>query len=307
MPITERQREARKLHLGGTDLHKMILGNAYEVWADKVLPLSPIDPNEAMWTGTMLESAVLDMAEDKLGKLKRGQGRRIQGTPILTNIDAILWDSDIPVEAKTSGIVSRFTDTDVWGTEGTDEIPIPYIFQAHAHMMAMQRGLCHVVALIGGRGFCMFVVKFNEALAKQIRERSIDFWQHHIDKKVPPGADWNKLCAPTMDVVKRMQRVPDKIVPIDSKTVERYEELKKFSKLISGMEESAKASVLAQLGDAEASEPMPDGRQVTYFEQSRSTIRAADLKREHPEIAAQYASTSTSRVLRVRAARKELT
>lgn len=307
MPITERQREARRKHIGGTDIHKILFGNALDVYHEKVSDLAPIVPNDAMELGTMLERGIMDMAESRLGKIKRSQPRRVEGTPILTNIDGIVSDTGVPVEVKTAGIVSEFTPTHEWGDQGTDAIPDPYIVQAHAHMMATDQGTCHIAAVIGGRGFCMFVVQYNSAIGDVIVRQCKEFWDMYVKRRVPPGDEWNTMCAPTMDIAKRMRRVPKKIVPIDPKFLEAYDHAKALKAWLTKTEETIKCALLDQLGDAEASEVMPDDRQVTYFEQPTGGIDLKRFRRDHPKLAAEYANPATHRVMRTTTVRKELT
>jgi len=301
MPVekTDAWHKRRRKGLGGSDLSELMLdvGNAHAVYSSKVYELDDT-PNEAMLAGTLLEGGVLDWAEMTLGKLRRQQRRRVKGTPIATNIDAIIDSNGEPVEAKTSGIVSRFAPTQAYGDEGTDEVPDRVIIQTHAHMMAVDKDVCHVPVLIGGRGFLMFRVERNTELVEAIAEISNRFWTDHVVKSVPPDESWSRLCAPSLGILKRVRREPGKIIPVEPTAVELWEKAKAARLWIKDAEESAQARVLDMLGDAEAGQ-LPDGRQVTYKQQNTGGLRTKDLRLAYPEIAKEFANTKTHGVLRI--------
>ncbi|HRR40229.1 MAG TPA: YqaJ viral recombinase family protein [Syntrophales bacterium] len=80
MPITETQREARRKHLGSSDV-AAILGvdpfkNAYDVWLEKTGKVDSSDiSSEAAEIGNALETGILNLAERRLGKILRNQYR----------------------------------------------------------------------------------------------------------------------------------------------------------------------------------------------------------------------------------------
>lgn len=305
MTITAKQLEQRRKCVGGSDVYDVCAGNARRVYDEKTTDLVPWEGNDATWTGSMLEASLLDVAEEWFGKLRRNQRRVLHGTPLAANTDALLNNNDV-IECKTSGIVSSFTPTDQWGSEGTDEIPIPYIFQVHASMLCAGSETAHVIALIGGRGICRYTVTFNEELGSHIRNRVQEFWDRHVLTGCPPDGEWAADCVPTLDVIKRIRREPGSLATLDPKLVENYERIATVQKWVSEQEKAAKLLVLDALGTAEASQVLPDGRQVTYLTQGRTSLRGADLKRDHPEIHEQYSKRSEHPVMRIAKARKGL-
>jgi putative phage-type endonuclease len=293
MPITKKQKELRRKHLGSSDV-AAILGldrfrNAYDVWLEKTGQVDEQKENEAMQAGTFFEDGVLRFAEEKLGPLKRNQYRVATGFPLASNIDALVVGSNEPVEAKTAGLFSRLPED--WGDEGTDEIPDYIIIQTHVHMICVEREICHVPTFLGGRGFQLFRVNWDNEIMDVIRDKSLDFWENFVENKQPPPD-----VMPSIEVAKRMKRLPGKIVEIETQIVQNWLNAKDNLKYANLMKEGAESEMLAALGEAEAGKC--DLGLVTYFEQQQRRIDSQRLKEEKPEIAAEYLKVSKFRVAR---------
>lgn len=267
MPITEEQRQERKKHIGSSDL-AAILGlcpwkSAEDTRLEKCGKL--IDQNvsnAAMDAGNYLEDGVLNFAETTLGKLIRNQTMQVDGAPIVVNTDAIVEADKVPVEAKTTGIM--WNTNEWWGAEGTDEVPDRVIIQAHAHMLAWKAAICHVPALIGGRGFVLYAVPFNQTIANVILDAAGKFWNENVLKDIPCEGS-----AASLQVVKMLKRTPNKVVGIDPDLVARWLAAKEAKSAAEKAADQAQADILAALQDAEAGQAGEHGA-VTYLEQKRA-------------------------------------
>lgn len=296
MGITEKQRELRKKHLGSSDI-AAIFGfdkyrNAYDVWADKTGKLDDKQQgSEAMYAGIVFEDGVLQFAEDKLGKLIRNQFRKAEGCPVGSNIDALVVETGEPVEAKTAGLFAPLIE--VWGEDGSDEVPDRVILQSQTHLLCVDKELCYVPTFLGGRGFNLFRIKREDEIINQIMDKSNDFWDNFVLKDCPPPD-----IMPSMPIIQRMHREPDKTVDIDSTLVENWDKAKESRKLAEAIEEDAKEEMLAALGDAEAGR-CAQGI-LTFLEQSRRYIDAKRLRDDKPDIAKEYEKLSTFRVPRIK-------
>ena len=295
MPITQKQKEFRRKHLGSSDM-AAILGidpwkNAYDVWLEKTGQIDDIKETESMQAGTLFEPSVLHWAEGKLGKLKRNQYRSAIGFPVGSNIDALVEETDEPVEAKTSGLFGPLAED--WGDEGTDQIPDYVIIQSHVHMLCVNKDICYVPTFLGGRGFTMFEVENDDEIMDIIRDKSLDFWESYVETKTAPPD-----VIPSLEIAKRMKREPQKIVDIDAQIVQNWLNAKDSLKISEEIEKSAKAELLAKLGDAEAGQC--DLGLLTYFLQKQRRIDSTRLKEEKPEIATEYTKISQFRVLRLK-------
>ncbi len=280
MPITPQQREARRKHLGGSDLPALVLGPAhrlYEVWASKVYETDDIS-NAAMDAGNILEAPVLDWAEQQLGRIRRNCHVAIAGCPLATNIDGLIEENGEPVEGKTTGIVGPVYEE--WGDDGSDQVPDRVMVQCHGHMIVTGADVCHVPVLIGGRGFLMFHVERCPSLCDVITTLAARFWTNHVETATPPDAAWDALSSPSLDILKRIKRVPGKLVAPNMALVKRYETAKGFKSMATAMEKATKAELIASLGDAEGA-LLPDGRMVRYMQRTvKEHVRKASTSRK---------------------------
>lgn len=291
MPITEKQREARTTALGSSDLAAICgldpWSNAADVYAEKVYGTKPFNTAHTL-AGQWLEGAILAFARTILGKLTKNQTRRVKGFPIRCNIDALVFDGGEPVEGKMSGIANPyFKANDEWGEPGSDEVPDRVKIQSHGHMLALTNDVgaltgypkqCHVPALLGGRGFCMFVVPFDREAAEAILIVANAFWTDHVVPRVPPPD-----VTPSMQTLKRIIREPEGVVDLDESLVSTINLRDMFKGCARQNQEGAdehQAVLIAALGNAEAGR-LPDGRLIHYKEIQRKgyTVEPSSYRR----------------------------
>ena len=240
----------------------------WELWARKTGRLTEPKESEALDAGVRLEPVVIKWAEQYLGPIQRGVEAAIQGTPIVTHPDGLTRDGQ-PVEAKTSGVVGQIVGH--WGEPGSDEIPEYYLVQCLVQLEATKADVCHVPALLGGRGFVMYRVPSNRDVQQAIVERAVNWFEYHVIGDRPPEL----TAPPPLNVLKKLRRDPGRTVEIDQELVERWQEAKERAKEAQRQADELQAAVIAALGDAEAGE-LPDGRLVTYYEQFRKGYTVED-------------------------------
>lgn len=297
MGITEKQRESRRTHLGSSDM-AAILGlspwsNAYDVYLEKTGKVEDRKESKVLARGNYLEPAILNYAEDKLGKLTRNQYRVAEGFPLAANVDAIVVATGKPVEAKSQG---AFVD-EYWGDEGGDEIPDRVIIQCHVHMLCTNQDYCHVPVYLAFREFQMFGVAKDSVIMDVIRDKSMEFWEDFVEKDIPPPD-----VIPSFDMAKRMRRTPGKVVKIDTALVVNWQNAKETLKMAKAIKEGAEAEMLAHLGDADGGEC--DLGLITYFEQCRRTVKAKELKDKYPAIYDEFENISVFRIARLKKPKK---
>ena len=151
--------------------------NSHDVYLEKTGQLPEWEGNEATHLGDLLEPAVLKLASERLGDLIVPDTKIAASCPVLAvNTDSLVVAGGDPVEAKTHSIAGGWSDKDEWGDEGTDEVPLSIIVQCQCHLIAHEREICHVPALIGRRGFVMYEVRRNAEVVKAIEEQAFAFW-----------------------------------------------------------------------------------------------------------------------------------
>lgn len=266
MPITEQQRQERKNHIGSSDV-ATVLGinpnrSARDLWIEKTGRAGKQKATPAMEAGNFLESGVIDYAEQILDQtIIRNVTKAKEGTPLRVNIDGVVGATLEPVEAKTSGILWRTKDW--WGDEGTNQVPDTVIAQCHAHMICTGKEICHVPALISGRGFLMFRVDYNAELAEEILEQVGHFWDKCVLADTPPEDSHGSL-----QVLRIMKRVPKLVAELEPSGVKLWLELREKRKTYERDEKIYYGMILQELGDAEAGTCGALGA-VTFFETHR--------------------------------------
>ena len=277
MSITDKQIEARRKHLGGSDLPAMLglskYKSAYDLYLDKAGQLVDQEQTEAMRRGQYLEPAILHFAEDELGALRRNQYRSAKDLPIGTNVDALVVDGGNPVEAKSS---MSFVGGE-WGALDT-EVPDDVMVQSHGHLIVTNKEICYVPVVLGNLQFRMYHVPRNDRLVELIARVANAFWEDCVLAHRPPTVEWyQKLglkgmmpfaCEPSLNTLKRVRRLPASTVGIEEDLVTVWQGTKAITKAAKVAEEAAYAQVLKGLGDAEAGLAGEAGN-VTYFEQTR--------------------------------------
>lgn len=275
MPITEYQKEQRKRYIGSSDA-AAVMGldpyrNPSDVYLEKVQDLEDAELSEAAEIGQVLEDSILDWCAKERGiSIVRNQFRVHDNGIMSANFDALVKGNIAEaIECKTAGILTPF-DRDEWGEVGTDEIPTRYIIQIQ-HQMAILPELqtTWVPVLLGGVGLRMYRVERNAEMIRFLEEVLPEFWEKHVTRKCPPVDP-----PPTMEVLRRIKRVPSKSVPIDGALVASWQAAKKVAKDAADAEELSKRAVLAALGDAE--EGVFDGGRITYMETHRKGFVAKD-------------------------------
>jgi len=305
MPITETQRENRVKHIGSSDV-AAILGlspkrNAYDVWLEKTGKVEPEDLSgkDYIQDGNLFEDGVLKFVENELGPIIRNQYRSNPRLHLGVHIDAILRDCNVPIEVKVTGVHGPIPpyDRGKWGEEGTDNVPDRHIVQCHAHMLAMNGGepeVCHLGAFIGGCGKRLYLIRRSKDLCSLISEVCPNFWDNHVLKDIPPAN-----LVPNLEVIRRAKRQPNKTIVMAPDLWDALEEAKSKVKAAEKKKNLAESALLTALGDADAAD-LGDGRTMTYFEQTRNGIDTKAMRKAHPEIAKDFATTSAYRVLRVK-------
>jgi putative phage-type endonuclease len=271
--LNAEQLEERRKAIGASDVAAIVgcspWKSAWDVWADKTGRLEPWSGNEATKIGNYLEDGVLNYAEAKLGKLERQLRIPRVGRPIVATLDALTVDG-IPVEAKTAGMTGPLHGQ--WGDAMTDQIPEHYLCQVHAQLLCTEAEHAFLFALLSGRGIVQYMVERSDALCDHLEDQLCQWWDRHIVQGIEPSRE-----QATMDVVKRLRRVPNKVVALNEDCEWLFltrERLKEEAKDIAErIEETDKLLLLKLQDEADGTYAeegvLYDGRSVTYYEQHR--------------------------------------
>lgn len=323
MTLTAEALVARKSRVGASEV-AAILGmptfaghNAYSVWLDKTSQLEEdATPPDHIAAGTMLEPSILNWAESRYGDLERDVVvHDPSGAPIASTLDARIIASGRPVEAKTSGITGPIHGQ--WGEPGTDEVPDGYVIQCMTQLLCTGSDVCHLVALLGGRGFVEYTIIAHEALMQTIRDVAVDFFERYVENRHDPRGEWGDRlrevhglaivgdpCEPMLGDMQQLRRVEGKSITASDEQAElfyQWDEARRTRLDAKKTEDQLLAQCLAVAGDAEAVR-LPDGSTFTYRQQrGADSIDRAAMK--EAGVYEQFARPNTYRVARFKKAR----
>jgi putative phage-type endonuclease len=187
MSLTAEQLIERRAFLGASEAAAALGMSSWftqlQLYQSKKGLGEPIETTIPMMVGIALEPVTLELCERETG-LVIGERQKLLVDPTCPwrrcSVDGIAEDGE-PVEAKTSG------DFRGWG-EGEDEIPLPYLYNAHHTFACMPTATkMYFPVLIGGRTFKQYVIERSEDLVQLVRQGEEEFMAM-VRASTPPPA-----------------------------------------------------------------------------------------------------------------------
>lgn len=280
--LTPAHLERRKKYITASDL-PAIAGldqpwrSAGDVYLDKIGEAPARKGSVPAAIGICVEPALRRMAEHVLGvKLTRSGAWQTKGV-VGATLDDLFEDRSAIVQYKTAGS----------GLSLEDGPPPKHLVQVHGEMYASETQLAHLVYLLGGQGplsFRIFCVPRDEDFCRDVAAMGERFMNDHVAKRIAPKEPAN------LDTLKRLIRVPKKVVLVDDALIATYRDLQrarldadKAAKAAKEQEERALALILQTDHEAEMFQSLVGT--VTYLETSRkgytvepTTFRTARFK-----------------------------
>lgn len=281
--ITSEQREVRRRFIGSSDA-PAICGvdpdtTAFDVWASKVYDLEELPAKAGpIARGNRYEGPLLDWLEGELGV-------EIERNVSVVHPDGIrAANLDGRVKVQRIGAEAKFTSlSHLFGPQGSDEVPEKVLIQTHHQMHVDHLELVYVPVLLarfGRIGEELFRVERNEDLIKAMLEREQEFWERYVLPKVPPPLE----DPPSLEVLKRIKRVPGLVATLDPETVQAWEAARDARLEAEKSEMAAKARLLAALGEAEAGDYGDPELWLTYYETPRAGHTVGPSKSRTPRL-----------------------
>ena len=289
---------SRRKGVGGSDVAG-ILGlspwsTPYDVWHSKVADRTGDTPSEPMRWGTILEPVVLD-EYDRVHGTTVERGLPIAVHPdhewVIGSVDAIDRTNNRIVEAKTVG---QFT-AHQWDN---DTIPPHYRLQAHWYMGVTGIGHTTIAALFSGSDYREFELSADPHLFAELVEHVGAWWEKHVVGGVAP-----EVSAKDLPLLAEFHAGMDDIAVLDPGVrdlVDGLVDAKARAKEAKAEADEYQARLVAALAGSDAG--LIRGEQAPAFTYRASVRRGIDAKRfraEHPDLAAEYATETTVRTLRV--------
>lgn len=181
--------EYRKRGIGGSDVAAIVglsrFKSAFSVYLDKIGELPPLEDNPKMKAGRILEPVVADWFTTETGIKCQEQKWIFQHAEhpfMLANIDRWIPGENAGLEIKNT---SEYCRND-WFEGNTEIIPTEYQLQANHYMAVTNADRWYVAVLIGGWDFQWRIIERDEKLIKSLITIEKNFWENHIQAKVPP-------------------------------------------------------------------------------------------------------------------------
>lgn len=305
---------ARRRGIGGSDI-AAVLGlspykTPFDLWLDKRGEGEEVDPDTpALYWGTVLEEVVAKEYARRSGvKIQRVNGLlQHPALPIaFANIDravvnpavagTVRWKddrltTDRILECKTAnGFAAR-----AWGEAETDDVPAHYLLQVQWYLGITGCAVGDLAVLIGGQDFRTYTIQRDDSLIADLLDEARKFWTL-VESGVAPDPQ-------TVEDAKRKwpQHITGRSIIVDvdvSRACEKLADIKARTKALEAEEKAVQLEIFKAFGEAE--EITYGGeRLATWKAQSTDRIDAKALRAAHPDVAALFTTTTTTRVLRL--------
>lgn len=182
--------ELRAKRIGGSDVGAILGVNPYksivDVYVDKTEG-SDFKGNNATYWGHVLEGTVLKEFSNRHKELIVYEvPYSVVNDFLIANLDGALKDK----ETGDYGVLEIKT-TSVWNRREWEEdiIPQSYYAQIQHYLMLTGYKFAYVAVLIGGNEYKEFKVERSEEDIELIRNKSTEFYNENLLKKIPPMPD----------------------------------------------------------------------------------------------------------------------
>lgn len=293
--------EQRKKGIGGSDIAG-ILGmspwsSPIKVYQDKIGELPPIEENEAMYWGNVLEDIVAKEFAKRTGLKVRRKNAMLchpEYPFMIANVDRMIVGKKEGLECKTT---NEFAKND-W-IEG-EEVPAQYFLQCQWYMGVTGYKKWHIAVLIGGNKFHYDTIERDDELIEMMIKEADRFWNEHVVKRIPPEFDGSKA---SEELLKRLYPYSDseKVVHLTNRfadDLQRYDELKEQKKEIEESIKEIENRIKGEMQDAEVAKV--GERKITWKTFSSKRFDSKRFKKEHPDLYNEYVLESSYRKFQVK-------
>lgn len=287
------QLEARLSGIGGSDAAAVCGLNPYkspvDVWLEKVGRGEPVEENERMHWGNVLEDVVAQEYARRTGRKVRrrnNQFRHRQHEFMLGNIDRDVVGERRLLECKTA---DKWTLSQ-WGEPGSDEAPEYYLVQVAHYLAVLDYEVADLAVLIGGNDFRIYTIERDRELEEGLIERCADFWHSFVIPGIEPPPSSLADCKTLWprDVKAAVEATPE----VEA-AVERLRALKAALKQGEAELDELEVLIKGHMGAAAELLIGADGRKLATWKCSKDSTRidTKALEAELPDVVRAYQKT----------------
>lgn len=293
--------QLRRKGIGGSDASVIMGKNPYrsilQLWEEKTgkLPVTD-DGNEYTYWGNVMEPIIRKEFMNRTGLKVRQKHAMIfhkEYPYLFADVDGIVTD-----ERGEKCIFEAKTASQYKAEQWEDGVPEEYILQVQHYLEVCGMDKAYIAALIGGNKFVFHTIYRDDELIRNLISREKEFWEGCVLTDTEPVMDDSDA---TRDYLN--QKYSDPIEgPIqlqeDMKSVlAEYQDvdckIKELEKQKTGFANQIKAA----MGEYETGEV--DGTVVSWKKISRESLDSKRLRKEQPEVFAEYTSVSSYRKLSI--------
>lgn len=191
--ITEERRQARKNGIGASDT-AFIMGfsdykTPYQLYRDKLELDGDVaqEETELQYWGNRLEHIIIE-------EYAKRHDCKVVASPdtfydpdsphMFANLDGWIESENAVLEVKN---VDKF-QRHLWGTEGTDTIPMAYLVQVAHQCIVTNADYGIIACLIGGNEYREYRYERDTELEKMICDAVDTFWFENVCKRIEPAS-----------------------------------------------------------------------------------------------------------------------
>lgn len=201
MALTKKQQKIRATGIGASEIPVVAglsrWGSPAEIWARK-LGKDTRDPSLAMELGNLTEDPIARLYARQTGRhlekvttLRHPEHEIVVATP-----DRLVFDRK-PAKGFKPSDAARLLQVkhttwrlrELWGEEGTDQIPEDHLAQVTWEMATAGVPRCDVAVLFDKDEFRIYSVELNADLFRDLLAIGSHFWRTYVVGQVPPPAD----------------------------------------------------------------------------------------------------------------------
>ena len=293
--------QLRRTGIGGSDASVIMGKNPYrsilQLWEEKTGKLPVTDNgNEYTYWGNMMEPIIRKEFMNRTGLKVRQKHAMIihKDYPYLfADVDGIATD-----ERGEKCIFEAKTASQYKAEQWENGVPEEYVLQVQHYLEVCGMNKAYIAALIGGNRFVFHTIYRDDDLIKELISREKEFWEECVLKEIEPVMDdsdatkdylnekYSDSIADTIQLQENMKSVLTEYQNIDSK-------VKELEKQKTGLANQIKVA----MGAHETGEV--DGTVVSWKKISRESLDSRRLRKEQPEVFAEYSNISSYRKLSI--------
>lgn len=293
--------QLRRRGIGGSDASVIMGKNPYrsilQLWEEKTgkLPVTD-DGNEYTYWGNVMEPIIRKEFMNRTGLKVRQKHAMIihKDYPYLfADVDGIVTD-----ERGEKCIFEAKTASQYKAEQWEDGVPEEYILQVQHYLEVCGMDKAYIAALIGGNKFVFHTIYRDEELIRNLVSREKEFWEGCVLTGTEPVMDdsdatrdylnqkYSDPIEGSIQLRENMKSVLAEYQDVDCK-------VKELEKQKIGLANQIKAA----MGEYETGEV--DGTVVSWKKISRESLDSRRLRKEQPEVFAEYSNISSYRKLSI--------